>query len=51
MLLHSLSGQLNNRSKARPHRVQRALGHRQITTTGVYAKVSDHRLKVAVGRR
>jgi len=29
--------------------VQRALGHRQITTTEVYAKVSDHLLRRAVG--
>ena len=29
--------------------VQRALGHRQITTTEVYARVSDERLKRAIG--
>ncbi|MBI3873006.1 MAG: tyrosine-type recombinase/integrase [candidate division Zixibacteria bacterium] len=28
--------------------VQRALGHRQITTTEIYARVSDDRLKRAV---
>jgi site-specific recombinase XerD len=28
--------------------VQRALGHRQITTTEVYAKVSDEALRAAV---
>jgi len=31
------------------HLVQRALGHRQITTTEIYARVSDDRLKRAVG--
>jgi integrase/recombinase XerC len=31
--------------------VQRALGHRQITTTEVYARVSDHALQRAVSRR
>ena len=30
--------------------VQRALGHRQITTTEIYARVSDDRLRRAVGR-
>jgi integrase/recombinase XerC len=29
--------------------VQRALGHRQITTTEVYARVSDDALRTAVG--
>jgi integrase/recombinase XerC len=29
--------------------VQRALGHRQITTTEIYARVSDERLRRAVG--
>ena len=29
--------------------VQRALGHRQITTTEIYARVSDHALRQAVG--
>ena len=31
------------------HLVQRALGHRQITTTEVYAKVSDESLRRAAG--
>jgi len=30
------------------HLVQRALGHRQITTTEIYAKVSDQALRRAV---
>jgi len=30
------------------HLVQRALGHRQITTTEVYARVSDGALKSAI---
>ena len=30
------------------HRLQRALGHRQITTTEVYARVSDHSLRRAI---
>jgi len=33
------------------HLVQRALGHRQITTTEVYARVSDDRVRRAVGSR
>jgi len=33
------------------HLVQRALGHRQITTTEIYARVSDDRLKLAVAAR
>gem|GEM_PF-6521213 len=30
--------------------VQRALGHRQITTTEVYARVGDRALRRAVGQ-
>jgi site-specific recombinase XerD len=29
--------------------VQRALGHRQITTTEIYARVGDERFRQAVG--
>jgi site-specific recombinase XerD len=30
--------------------VQRALGHRQITTTEIYARVSDDRLRRAISK-
>ncbi len=48
-LRHTFATQLYRRT-GDLHLVQRALGHRQITTTEIYAKVSDSRLQRALAR-
>ena len=46
-LRHTFATRLNQKT-GDLYLVQRALGHRQITTTEVYARVSDERLRRAL---